>query len=158
MPKIKIFPQNIELDVDEGASLLSSLRKNGLYIKSSCGGVASCSDCIIKVCEGEEFLSAPPFEELSLLGNVFHLTKERLSCQTKISGPVTIDISAHDQAKDQDRLLQKTKHVKRTILKKDFRAQSDQENENTEEKPLKKKMGGGRRPRPFKISKEDNES
>ena len=55
-----------------------------MYIKSSCGGVASCTDCRIKVIAGEDSLTTPPFEEVQLLGNVFHITKERLSCQAKI--------------------------------------------------------------------------
>lgn len=106
--KVTLLPQNEVVEVAEDVSLLQALRDLGVYVKSSCGGVASCSDCIIKVCEGADHLNTPSFEELALLGNVFHITKERLSCQTKISGDVTIDISAHDKSKDQEKLRAKT--------------------------------------------------
>src|SRR5690606_5116454 len=79
-------------------TLLHQFKKAGKKIKSSCGGCATCSDCTIIVKSGEMNLSPQTFEELRLLGNVFHITKERLSCQTRITGDVTLDISAHEKA------------------------------------------------------------
>lgn len=98
-----------KLQVSEEKSLLEALREAGVYVKSSCGGVASCSDCLVKITSGEDNLNAPSFEETQLIGNVFHITKERLSCQTKVSGPVSVDISAHDSTADAKKLQEKNK-------------------------------------------------
>ena len=106
--KVTLLPSEETVYIEEEKNLLEALRAQDIYIKSSCGGVASCSDCIIKIQSGEDNITPPPFEELALLGNVFHITKERLSCQTCVTGDVTIDISQHDKAKDQQRLKQKS--------------------------------------------------
>ncbi len=97
------------LKVDEETSLLQALREAGIYVKSSCGGVASCSDCLIKITEGADNINSPSFEETQLIGNVFHITKERLSCQTKVTGPVSVDISNHDPKADAKKTLEKNK-------------------------------------------------
>lgn len=90
---VTLYPTMQVLHVDSEKTLLPQLLAQGIFIKSSCGGHASCGDCKIKVRSGEDFCQSPPFAEIKLLGNVFHLTKERLSCQLKIIAPVTIDIT-----------------------------------------------------------------
>lgn len=180
MPKLTLFPNGESLEISEEVNLLEALRSKGIYIKSSCGGVASCTDCIIKIRSGEDHLTAPPFEELALLGNVFHITKERLACQTRITGDVTVDISKHDKAQDEAKLESKTSSFQKSIhqtrvrkkddvikLKREREEQKEKRQENDdswerhwekESDPLKpKRMGGGRRPRPFKIDKGDND-
>ena len=47
MPKLIIKPSGTVIEVSEGQDLLSVLRENNLYVKSSCGGHATCSDCIV---------------------------------------------------------------------------------------------------------------
>ena len=104
-------PSGQEFEIDEDKSILEALKEKGVYIKSSCGGVASCTDCRVKVIAGEDSLTTPPFEEVQLLGNVFHITKERLACQTKICGDeiVILDLSEHDKKKDNESLRNKMK-------------------------------------------------
>ena len=46
----------------------------------------------MKILAGAEHLNPFTDEERKHLGNVYHLTKVRLSCRTKISGDVTIEI------------------------------------------------------------------
>jgi ferredoxin len=103
MAKIILKPSGDVIETDENTSLLESLRKNGHYVKSGCGGQAVCSDCIVKIEMGEDYISPPEFKELRLIGNVFHITHERLACQTKIVGAgdcrVVVDISEHDPNK-----------------------------------------------------------
>lgn len=120
--KVTLKPEGKVVEVEEGVNLLKALRETGDYVKSSCGGHATCSDCIIKVVSGEDYLTPPPFEELKILGNVFHITKERLACQTCITGDVTIDISKHDKASDEARLKNKTASFskkKQTVVRKE---------------------------------------
>lgn len=124
MPKCILRPSGEQVEVQEGVNLLEALRAQDIYIKSSCGGHATCSDCVIKIVSGEDHLSSPPFEELKLLGNVFHITKERLACQTCISADVTIDISGHDKDRDERNMRGKSaKFVKKPIVRKKDEAQ-----------------------------------
>jgi len=101
--KLHVKPSDETYVIDEKKSILENLRDNGVYVKSSCGGHASCTDCIIKVLDGKESINGPTFDETKLLGNVFHITKERLACQCFVNGEATIDISAHDKRSDEDR-------------------------------------------------------
>lgn len=182
--KITLKPINQVIEVDAGKNLLESLRENDIYIKSSCGGVASCSDCICKVMTGEDNLESPPFAELKLLGNVFHITKERLMCQTKIIGDITLDISAHDRDRDEVKMRNKMsknapkKPVTKVRSREEFnkikeeRFQERSENQvkdqawekhweketdpNAPKKP--KALGGGKRPKFFKVDESQAEN
>lgn len=182
--KVTLKPEGRVVEVPEGKNLLVALREEDAYIKSSCGGHATCSDCIIKIISGEDYLTPPPFLELKLLGNVFHLTKERLACQTMISGDVTIDISKHDKNRDEARLKKKTsnyspkKQTKPLIRKEmdigkkrqeksdsEFKFEKEQKEKNEswknhweKEKNTDiepKKLAGGKRPKFFDTDKID---
>lgn len=175
--KVTLKPSGKVIEVNNETNLLQALRENDVYVKSSCGGVASCSDCICKIVTGEDNLESPPFAELKLLGNVFHITKERLLCQTKVLGDVTIDITNHDKATDEDRLKSKTSKnfsKKKAPVKvrtkdefdkiKEERFQKSKEKRDTEgnwnrfwekEDPQgrSKSLGGNKRPKFFDTDK-----
>jgi ferredoxin, 2Fe-2S len=174
--KCTLWPSGEVLDVNGEETLLNQLKKAGKKIKSSCGGCATCSDCTIVVKSGEMNLSPQTFEELRLLGNVFHITKERLSCQTKLSGDVTIDISAHDKsaqsAKDQAPSVPKsttTRLKKREDIEKSVRESEEKSREKPSDtwyrhwekegegdgKP--KRLGGNKRPKPFQFTEPETE-
>lgn len=182
--KCTLKPEGKVVEIEEGKNLLVALREQNVYIKSSCGGHATCTDCVIKIVSGEDYITPPPFEELKLLGNVFHITKERLACQTCLTGDVTIDISKHDLQKDEAKLKNKTsnfskKKLKTRIRKEDDvkairseraqeRAQEDAEKlKNTEtwknhwdksqDANTPKKLAGGKRPKFFDTDKVDYE-
>ncbi len=87
-----VSDDNRVIEVSEGESLLSGLHNAQFPVKSSCGGVARCADCVVKVVKGEENLNEIEFKEKSLLGNVFFITKERLSCQTHLKGDISIEL------------------------------------------------------------------
>ncbi len=123
--KVTLKPEGRVVEIEEGKNLLEALRATDTYIKSSCGGHATCTDCIIKIVSGEDNLTPPPFEELKLLGNVFHITKERLACQTCVTGDVTIDITKHDKATDEEKLKNKTSNFSKKKVKTSVRKESD---------------------------------
>jgi ferredoxin len=174
--KVTLWPNGEAFTIDSETTLLKALKDNNHYVKSSCGGVASCADCIIKVHTGEGNLTPPTFGELKLLGNVFHITKERMSCQARCTGDVTIDISKHNQMTDQMKTANK-KFVKKPLLKKKSdvekevqeravkREEKNKEDakwhkhwEKTEEEKAKAKIqGGGKRPRPFKWNTDESQ-
>ncbi|TNF00153.1 MAG: 2Fe-2S iron-sulfur cluster binding domain-containing protein [Deltaproteobacteria bacterium] len=175
---VTLLPSGNTVEVEEGVDLLKALREADVYIKSTCGGYASCTDCIIKISSGADNLTSPPIEEINLLGNVFHITKERLACQTKIIGPVSIDISAHDKDADKEKLRQKTSNMSkaRTKIRKpaeqekvyqerrEMVAEKNKEDDTWEKHwekdkdPSKpKKLGGNARPKPFLYDEESED-
>ncbi len=159
------------IEVEEGQSLLVALKKSGFFIKSSCGGMATCGDCVVKICGGSENLGPPQFSELKLMGNVFHLTKERLSCQSKVFGEgVEIDITHHDQSTAGSFSTPKAfnrppkVHLRKggavnsnsgdtKSPEKSFEKSTRRSLEEDQDRDQKKQFkGGGRRPKPFKYS------
>lgn len=91
--KIKFVPQNIEIDVDPSKTLLQLATENGLKIKSLCGGVATCSECRIKIIEGENSVPEPNKTELNLIGSSYFIDGRRLACQVRCFGSVTVDMT-----------------------------------------------------------------
>lgn len=169
MYKVTLKPSNQVVEIDGDKNLLEALKEKGIYIKSSCGGVASCSDCICKVVGGEDNLNPPPFAEIKFLGNVFHITKERLACQTTIHGDITLDISRHNEGSDQEKLKAKTTnlYLKTKVRKKDEVIQKNNEKikskmekmekdreyirhwEGEKKEKWEKKLGGSKKPKLF---------
>jgi ferredoxin, 2Fe-2S len=174
--KCTLWPSGEVLSLNGEDTLLNQLKKAGKKIKSSCGGCATCSDCMIVVKSGEMNLTPQTFEELRLLGNVFHITKERLSCQTKVIGDVTLDISTHEKntftGKGEKPRPAGPKSTT-TILKKkeEVEKEARQSEENSREKPADtwyrhwekegedpnkpKRLGGGRKPKAFNFNDTD---
>ena len=142
MPKILINPINKEINVESGANLRSSLIDNGIAVKSTCGGSASCAECIVTIKQGHSALSEVTFEEKQLLGNVFHITAERLSCQVQVLGNIEVDVSLHTEA---------TQAVVSKVHRR-TRAEADLVVEERREKSKLKpeKPGGRKRPKAFK--------
>ena len=112
----------------------------GFDIKSTCGGCASCAHCVVVISEGEDNISETSFEEKQILGNVFHLTKERLSCQTKVLGDISVDISAHLQDKPKPKTHRRTREQAETVI--------EERKQKSKERP--QRQGGLKRPKPFK--------
>lgn len=91
MPKVTI--QGVaEVEVVEGATLFEAGAKAQAGIDTSCVGKGTCGLCRVKVLAGAEHLTPFTDEERKHLGNVYHITKVRLSCRCKVSGDVTIEV------------------------------------------------------------------
>lgn len=151
MPILTVLPEGKKITIDEDTPVMEALRDEGIYIKSSCGGVASCSDCVVKVVFGADHCNPAPFEETRMLGNVFHITKERLSCQLKCEGDLTIDISKHDKSADEDKLKNKTSSFVTKRRNKDDVTKIREERQEEKANRPEGKEGGKRRPRPFRT-------
>jgi len=170
--KCTLWPSGEVIELSGEETLLNELKKAGKKIQSSCGGCASCSDCMVVVKSGELNLAPQTFEELRLLGNVFHITKERLSCQTKVLGDVTIDISHHEKKttttvsvpKGTTVRLKKKEEIEKSVRENEEKNQvksSDswyrhwEKNEDNDSKV--KKLGGNKRPRAFNYNDSDEQ-
>jgi 2Fe-2S ferredoxin len=150
MPSITLIPSKNKVDIEGKKALLEELKKKDILLNSSCGGFGTCGDCKIKIVKGYDHCSAPTYEEIKLLGNVFHLTQERLSCQLKVTGDMEIDISEH--LRKPARSHQK-KDIKKTKIRKPSTLVAKEPLLNNESKDLKKseqlteKQGGFSRPK-----------
>jgi ferredoxin len=91
--KVKFVPQNIELDIDPNVSVMKLAHKNGVYIKSICGGLPSCAECRVRVVDGEQNVLPPSAKELSLIGTGHFIDQRRLACQLRCYGDITIDLT-----------------------------------------------------------------
>jgi 2Fe-2S ferredoxin len=91
--KIKFLPSNIEIDVDPSKSLLQLAVENGVKIKSVCGGIASCSECRVRIVEGENSVPEPSKAELNVIGTSYYIDGRRLACQVRCFGSVTVDLT-----------------------------------------------------------------
>ena len=92
MAQVRFLPSDELVEVQAEQSLLSAALEAGVAIATACGGVANCTECKVEVLEGEANLSPMDYVEESKLGNVFHITRERLACQTRVVGPVTVRV------------------------------------------------------------------
>jgi ferredoxin len=79
-------------EVPEGATLFEAGAKVTAGIDTSCVGKGTCGLCRVKILAGAEHLNPFTDEEKKHLGNVYHLTRVRLSCRSKVSGDVTIQV------------------------------------------------------------------
>lgn len=86
MPKVTFEPFHVSLPCAEGESVFDVGRRNGVPIATACAGQATCGLCRVKILAGEEFLTPFNAKEGRHLGNVYFITKERLSCQARVSG------------------------------------------------------------------------
>lgn len=143
MHKVSIIPTGEVIEVKDKANLRDSLIANGNNVYSKCGGCASCADCIVVITDGHDNLNEIPFEEKQLLGNVFHITNERLACQAEVLGDITVDITDHLEAKTPA----KPKIVRRT---KEQVEKHLEENPRPEYKP---REGGWKRPNAKNLNK-----
>lgn len=178
--KCTLWPSGEVIEVDGERSLFEQLKKAGKKIKSNCGGCASCGDCVIIIKSGELNLNPQPFEETRLLGNVFHITKERLSCQTKVTGDITIDISIHEKnstptkkspvpvSKSSQVLVRKREEIEKAVRINEEKGQEPKpdtwykhwekgEGPTGEPDNAPKRLGGNKRVKPFRFADKDED-
>lgn len=93
--KVKFLPQNIEIPIEPGESVLEVAHKNGIPIRSTCNGMPSCAECRVNVVDGEYNVLPPSKKELSLIGTGYYIDQRRLSCQMHCFGDVTVDTTDH---------------------------------------------------------------
>ena len=51
--KVKLLPDDKEVEVDEGITLLEAAEKADIYINSLCGGEGLCGECRLQVTSGK---------------------------------------------------------------------------------------------------------
>jgi len=79
------------VEVEHGTDLLEASRMCDAPVQTLCNGIGACVQCKVRVLENPENLSDPQTLEKDKMGNIFHITGERLGCQAKVEGPVVIE-------------------------------------------------------------------
>ena len=86
MPRITFLPVGLTVACAEGESLFEVARRMGVPVATACAGQAPCGLCRMKIEAGAEHLSPFNAGERKHLGNVYFITRERLSCQARVQG------------------------------------------------------------------------
>lgn len=99
-------PGEIEkiIEVAPGTKITQAAQLAGVHIAQTCGGTPSCTDCTVKILSKDsDVCEAMQGAEARLLGNVYHITKERLACQTVIKKDIEIRIPIIKVTKREER-------------------------------------------------------
>ncbi len=84
MAAVTYQPSGTRVPCAPGDSVFEVARRAGVHVPTACAGQATCGLCRVKVLAGEEHLTAFNAAERKHLGNVYFITKLRLSCQARI--------------------------------------------------------------------------
>lgn len=88
MPKVTFLPSGEQIEIDGKTTIREAAHMLGIDVHDRCGGMGACCNCIVTVVEGVDNLCEKTIVEQA----VFYLDKQdRLSCQTRIKGDVTVD-------------------------------------------------------------------
>jgi ferredoxin len=86
MPQVTFEPIHLTIEGAEGDSLFELAQRHGIPVATACVAQATCGLCRMKVIAGGENLTPFNAGERKHLGNVYFITKERLSCQARLLG------------------------------------------------------------------------
>ena len=93
MPKVTIKTDNKTIEVKEGYPLIDMCEDHDTSILFGCRDGA-CGACMIRVLEGEQFISKMQDNERDVLETMAATPNERLACQCKVSGgDIVIEVS-----------------------------------------------------------------
>ena len=81
LPSIRFLPSGKVQECHAGQSVFEVGWKSEVGIQSACVGKGTCGLCRVVIESGEKSLSPYNDVEEKHLGNLYHLTKLRLSCQ-----------------------------------------------------------------------------
>ena len=93
MSEVRFLPSGKVQPCHVGQSIFEVGWKSDVGIQSACVGKGTCGLCRVVIESGEESLSPYNDVEEKHLGNLYHLTKLRLSCQAMViegAGDITV--------------------------------------------------------------------
>lgn len=92
MPKVTIKTDKKTIEVRDGYPLIDLSEEHDTSILFGCRDGA-CGACMIRILEGAEHVSKMEDSEKDFLQTMAALPNERLACQCKVTGDVTIEVS-----------------------------------------------------------------
>ena len=88
---LTLLPAGVTLQVTSGATILASAHAAGADIEATCGGRGRCTSCRVKFVSG--IVPPPTIMDEVQLGDALVREGYRLSCQCRISDPITVQVS-----------------------------------------------------------------
>ena len=92
MPKVRITTDDLTLEVKDNYALIDMCEDQDTSILFGCRDGA-CGACMVKVLEGRENLSKMEESEQDFLETMAAEDDERLACQCRVLGDVTLEVS-----------------------------------------------------------------
>jgi ferredoxin len=92
MPKVTITTDKKTIDVVDGYALIDMCEDHDTSILFGCRDGA-CGACMVKVISGADHLSPMQDNEKDFLETMAARPDERLACQCKVYGDVTLEVS-----------------------------------------------------------------
>ena len=92
-PRVHIRPGRRWISPRPGETLLDAAHRSGVPLGSSCGGVAACAACAVRVLRGAANLSRPGPQERRLAAREGFAPDERAACQVRARGDATVTTS-----------------------------------------------------------------
>lgn len=89
---VRFLPFEMEVAVEEGASLLDAIRQANLPMKTSCGGEGTCGECYVKILKGAVPENAGKGLPLDVVSQGFVL-----ACRTKIEENLIVQLPHFDE-------------------------------------------------------------
>jgi adenylate cyclase len=89
-PPMLTHPNGRVVPIRPGATVLETLRANGIPHASVCGGRARCTTCRVLVTKGLEFLPAPGGLEAKALARIGATPGMRLACQIRPTADISV--------------------------------------------------------------------
>jgi len=103
MPKVKYLPNEVEVDVSEGTTILDAALDNNIKIDHNCGGNCACSTCHVIIEKGYDQLGEMTEDEEDMLDEAEGLTDtSRLACQVPITTDMVVRIPEKSSEWDDD--------------------------------------------------------
>ena len=94
MARVRFLKEGIEIEVEDGSTILEAAKRAGAPEGDRCGGVCACSTCHVYVVEGFDRTSEMEDEEFDILDKAIAVRSvSRLGCQAKVHGDVAVEIS-----------------------------------------------------------------
>ena len=89
-PRVHLRPGRRWLAVSPGETLLDAALRCHVPLGSSCGGVAACSACVVRVLKGGRNLGPVGADEKRLAAREGFAPDERAACQVRPRGDATV--------------------------------------------------------------------
>ena len=103
MPKIRYLPNDVEVDVPEGTTVLDAALDNNIKIDHNCGGNCACSTCHVIIEQGYDSLGEMSEDEEDMLDEAEGLTEtSRLACQIHAKVDLIVRIPEKSSEWDDD--------------------------------------------------------
>jgi len=122
MATVTFLPAGVTVEVRDGTTVFHAAERAEVAIPSQCGGKCACALCRVTVLEGDAALSPMQWEEEGHLGNCYHLTRERLSCQLRVFGAVVVEISESEMPEKP-----KSRYIPYSLIRKREKMERDEE-------------------------------